>query len=82
MELDADEEKLEMVDVDMTGYSNEKWFDELYEWLENYFTPPPPGPKEKPLTVEGLKRQKIVVRKKIADEFHKRFPELLIQDLI
>lgn len=67
--------ELEMKDVDMSGYSNEMWFNEIYEYLENIFTP------KQPKSPESLARQNALVKKKIQDEFDKRFPELLIRDL-
>ena len=65
----------------MSGYTNEEWYEGIYKYLEETFTPLPPKKPKKPLTKEALKRQKIMVINKIREEFDKRFPELLVRDL-
>jgi len=47
----SDEDKHEMVDVDMTGYTNEMWFNELKKYLVNVM-----GMNDKQLKQEFDKR--------------------------
>jgi hypothetical protein len=74
--------KHDIKDVDMSDYTNEQWFDEIYDYLELIMTPADPKPPEKPLTTEGKAKQKARVKELIKIEFDKRFPELLLRDLI
>ena len=75
------EAKHEMSNVDMSDYTNEQWFNEMYDYLELIMTPADPKPPEKPLTVEGKAKQKARVKELIKIEFDKRFPGLLVKDL-
>ncbi len=74
--------KLEMTDVDMSGYNNEQWFNEMYDYLELIMAPEDPKPPKKPLTKEGKIAQKSRVKELIKAEFDKRFPQLLVRGLI
>ena len=74
--------KHDIKDVDMTDYTNDQWFNEIYDYLELIMTPDDPKPPEKPLTIEGKVKQKARVKELIKIEFDKRFPELLPRDLI
>jgi hypothetical protein len=68
--------------VDMSDYTNEQWFNEIYDYLELIMTPADPKPPEKPLTDEGKVKQKARVKELIKIEFDKRFPDLLVKDLL
>ena len=76
------EVKHEMKDVDMSDYTNEQWFNEMYDYLELIMTPEDPKPPKPELTKEGKANQKARVKELIKAEFDKRFPQLLVRDLI
>ena len=76
------EVKHDIKNVDMSGYTNEQWFNEMYDYLELIMTPSDPVPTAKPLTKEGKASQKARVKELIKAEFDKRFPQLLVRDLI
>ena len=73
--------KHDIKDIDMSHYSNEKWFNEIYDYLELIMTPADPKPPEKPLTKDGKIKQKARVKNLIRIEFGKRFPDLLERGL-
>ena len=49
-------------DVDMSDYTNEQWFNEMYDYLELIMTPEDPKPPNKPLTEKGRIAQKARVK--------------------
>tara|TARA_R110002012_G_C11360340_1_gene580768 strand:+ start:417 stop:650 length:234 start_codon:yes stop_codon:yes gene_type:complete len=71
----------ELKPVDMTGYTNKMWFDEMNAYLTLIMTPEDPKPHEKQLTREGKIKQAARVKLMVRAEFLKRFPELLDGEL-
>jgi hypothetical protein len=76
------EVKHDIKDVDMTDYTNEQWFDEIYDYLELIMTPEDPPPDKPQLTEERKIKQKARVKGLVKTEFDKRFPDLLVKDLL
>jgi hypothetical protein len=75
------EVKHEMKKVDMSHYTKDMWFDEMEAYLTLIMTPQDPKPPEKPLTKEGLAKQKIRVKAMVKYEFDTRFADLLDRGL-
>tara|TARA_R100001244_G_scaffold130700_2_gene103069 strand:- start:4304 stop:4555 length:252 start_codon:yes stop_codon:yes gene_type:complete len=74
--------KHDIKDIDMSGYTDEQWFNEIYDYLEMIMTPSDPVPPAKPLTEQGKINQKARVKELIKAEFDKRFSYLLIRNLL
>jgi len=75
------EVKHELETIDMSHYTNQRWYDEMYKYLTLIMTPKDPVPPEKPLTPQGKIKQKARVKQLVKAEFDKRFPELLVRTL-
>ena len=71
----------ELVTVDMSHYTNQRWYDDMYKYLTLIMTPKDPEPPKKPLTPQGKIKQKARVEQLVKAEFDKRFPELLNRGL-